>query len=86
MFPHAARRTIAYDDPAAGPPPELPPATFRPTVAKLAVATAGQLNSLAKMMAPDPFQVQRALQLLHRDTPPLVRTTLRFDGAVAKQF
>jgi hypothetical protein len=86
MFPHAARRTIACDDPAAGPPPELPPATFGPTVAELAVATAGQLNSLAKTMVPDPFRVQRALQLLHRDTPPSVRTTLRFDGAVAKQF
>jgi hypothetical protein len=37
-------------------------------------------------MAPDPFRVQRALQLLHRDTPPSVCTTLRFDGAVAKHF
>jgi hypothetical protein len=62
------------------------PATSGPNVAKLAVATAGQLNSLAKTMAPDPFRVQRALQLLHRNTPPSVRTTLRFDGAVAKQF
>jgi hypothetical protein len=86
MLSHSAHRTIAYDDPTAGPPPELPPATFGPTVAELAVATAGQLNSLAKTMAPGPFRVQRALQRLHRDTPPSVRTTLRFDGAVAKQF
>jgi hypothetical protein len=46
MLPHTARRTMAYDDPAAGPPPELPPTMFGPTVAKLAVAMAGQLNSL----------------------------------------
>jgi hypothetical protein len=79
MLPPAARRTIAYDDPAAGPPPELPPATCGPTVAELAVATAGQLNPLAKTIAPGPFRAQRALQLLHCDTPPSVRTTLRFD-------
>jgi hypothetical protein len=30
MLPPAARRTIAYDNPAAGQPPELPPATFGP--------------------------------------------------------
>jgi hypothetical protein len=59
---------------------------FGPTVAELAVATADQLNSLAKTVAPDPFRVQHALQLLHLDTPPSVHTTLRFDGAVAKQF
>jgi hypothetical protein len=40
---------------------------------------------MAKMVRPDPFQVQRALQLLHRDTPPGVPTTLRFDSTMEKQ-
>jgi hypothetical protein len=46
----------------------------------------GQLNLLAKTVMPDPFRVQHALQLLHPDTPPVVRTMVRFDGGVDKQF
>jgi hypothetical protein len=62
------------------------PSNMPPTVAELAVATAGQLNSLAQTVAADPFRIRRTLQLLHRDTPIAVHTTLRFDGTVAKQF
>jgi hypothetical protein len=57
-----------------------------PTVAELAVASAGALNSLARTVPADSFRIKRALQLLHCDTPPAIRTTFRFDGAVAKQF
>jgi hypothetical protein len=38
------------------------------------------------MVPADSFRIKRALQLLHRDTPAAVRTTFRFNGAVAKQF
>jgi hypothetical protein len=85
MMSANAHRTV-FGNPAAGTPPSLPPPALGPTVAGMAVSPAGQLNSLAKTVTADPFQVQRALWLLHLDTPPGVRTTLRFDGAVAKQF
>jgi hypothetical protein len=62
------------------------PSNTLPTIAKLAAATAGQLNSRAKTVPADPFRIRRTHQLFHRDTPPAVCTTLRFDGAVAKQF
>jgi hypothetical protein len=81
-------RTTVYADPAVpgvidvGPPPTL----GGPTVAQLAVSTAGQLNSLAKTVMPDPFRIKRALQLLHRDTSPAVGTKLGFNGAVVKQY
>jgi hypothetical protein len=86
MNPPARRRAVAYGDPATGLPPVGLPPTLGPTVADLAVSMAGQLNSLAKTVMPDPSRIKRALQLLHRDTPPAVRMTLRFDGAVARQF
>jgi hypothetical protein len=75
MNPPARRRAVAYGDPATGLLPVGLPPTLGPTVAELAVSTAGQLNSLAKTVMPDPSRIKRALQLLHRDTPPAVRIT-----------
>jgi hypothetical protein len=76
------RRSAVYVDPSPGATHVGSP----PTVAELAVSTAGQLDSLAETVMPDPFRIKRALQLLHCDTSPLVRTTLHLDGAVAKQY
>jgi hypothetical protein len=62
------------------------PSNKPPTVTELAVATAGQLNSLSQTIAADPFRIRRALHLLHCDTPIAVCTTLCLDRTVAKQF
>jgi hypothetical protein len=76
------RCSAVYVDPS----PRATHVRSPPTVAKLAVSTAGQLNSLAKTVKPDPFRIKQALQLLHRDTSHSVRTMLHLDGAVAKQY
>jgi hypothetical protein len=44
-----------------GTPPTTPAGLPGPTVAKLAVATAGALNSLARTVPTDSFRIKRAL-------------------------
>ena len=56
--------------PLVGTPPTVLAGLPGPTVAELAVASAGALNSLARTVPADSFRIKRALRLLHCDTRP----------------
>jgi hypothetical protein len=56
------------------------------TLADITTAAAGDINSFAATVHSDPTGTPRALMLLSAATPPTVRTLLRNDPTVAKQY